>query len=332
MVLDAHIQAFAFFGGSCRRGIYDNLKTVVSKILQGKERVFNCRFLQLASHYLIDPVACTPASGWEKGQVENQVGFIRKRLFVPRRKFANLADLNKWLTEQCHQMAATQEHPEFKGRTVAEVFADEKPYLHEVHASFDGYKECPVRVSATALTAYDNNRYSVDARAAGKNVMLRAYANRVVIMQDDQMIGDHQRMFDRNQVSYNPWHYLSVLQHKPGAMRNGAPFNNWELPTAITAMREALDSHSDGDRQFVNILGMIPTYGLEAVDVACDESLAIGAASSDVVLNILCRLHDDPEVSAEDATEGLPQLTILPVADCNRYDELLNKGVKYAAQ
>ena len=81
MVFDAHIRAFEFFGGVCRRGIYDNLKTVVNKILTGKERQFNNRFTQLCSHYLFEPVACTPAAGWEKGQIENQVGVIRKRFF-----------------------------------------------------------------------------------------------------------------------------------------------------------------------------------------------------------------------------------------------------------
>lgn len=94
MVLDAHVRAFEFYGGSCRKGIYDNLKTVVSKVLLGKERVFNHRFLHLASHYLFEPIACTPAAGWEKGQVESQVRFIRNRLFVPRLKFATLEELN----------------------------------------------------------------------------------------------------------------------------------------------------------------------------------------------------------------------------------------------
>jgi len=69
MVFDAHIKAFEFFGGVCRKGIYDNLKTVVNKIIGGKERNFNSRFVQFSSHYLFDPVSCTPGAGWEKGQV-----------------------------------------------------------------------------------------------------------------------------------------------------------------------------------------------------------------------------------------------------------------------
>src|SRR6059058_4026503 len=70
MVFDAHDRAFALFKGTCGRGIYDNMKTAVETIFVGKDRRYNRRFLQMCSHYLVDPVACTPASGWEKGQVE----------------------------------------------------------------------------------------------------------------------------------------------------------------------------------------------------------------------------------------------------------------------
>jgi len=94
MVLDAHIRAFEFYGGLCRRGIYDNLKAVVIKVLMGKDRVFNRRFQSLASHYLFDLVACTPAAGWEKGQVENQVGLVRYRFFATRRRFASLEEVS----------------------------------------------------------------------------------------------------------------------------------------------------------------------------------------------------------------------------------------------
>ena len=80
MVFDAHDRAFAFFGGACTRGIYDNMKTAVTTILVGKERLYNRRFLQMCSHYLVDPDACTPASGWEKGQVEKNVQDSRPRL------------------------------------------------------------------------------------------------------------------------------------------------------------------------------------------------------------------------------------------------------------
>ncbi|MDJ0863888.1 MAG: IS21 family transposase [Gammaproteobacteria bacterium] len=101
MVFDAHDRAFAFFKGACTRGIYDNMKTVVETIFVGKERAYNRRFLQMCSHFLVEPVACTPASGWEKGQVENQVGVVRSRFFTPRLRVKNYAELNAWLLDKC---------------------------------------------------------------------------------------------------------------------------------------------------------------------------------------------------------------------------------------
>jgi len=326
MVLDAHVQAFAFFGGSARRGIYDNLKTVVTKILQGKDRTFNGRFLQLASHYLVEPVACTPAAGWEKGQVENQVQFLRQRLFVPRRKCADLAELNDGLRDGCRTLAAGHRHPEFVDRKIAEVCAEEQPRLLRVSASFEGYKELPVRVSTTSLVAYDTNRYSVDAAAVGRTVMLRAYADRIVVVEAGTVIGEHSRLFGRHQVRYDPWHYVGVLQRKPGALRNGAPFRDWELPAPLSAVRQALGAGADGDRQFVGILGAIATYGLETVAAACAEALAIGTTSRDVVLNILGRIHDSPDLPVCETPQHLPVLTDPPLADCARYDALLSRG------
>jgi transposase len=96
MVFDAHNRAFAFFGGVPQRMVYDNLKAVVDTIFTGKDRLFNRRFMVLANHYLFEPVACTPASGWEKGQVENQVGNIREWLFTPLARFADFEALNEW--------------------------------------------------------------------------------------------------------------------------------------------------------------------------------------------------------------------------------------------
>lgn len=85
------------FGGVPQRVIYDNLKAVVEAILVGKERTFNRRFMAMVNHYLFEPVACTPASGWEKDQIENQLGNVREWLFTPLARFASFAELNDWL-------------------------------------------------------------------------------------------------------------------------------------------------------------------------------------------------------------------------------------------
>ena len=111
MVFDAHDKAFAFFGGACTRGIYDNMKTAVETVFVGKDRQYNRRFLQMCSHYLIQPVACTPASGWEKGQVENQVGLVRERFFTPRLRFKSYEELNAWLHDRSEDHTSELQSP-----------------------------------------------------------------------------------------------------------------------------------------------------------------------------------------------------------------------------
>src|ERR1700687_2026041 len=125
MVFDAHDRAFALFKGACGRGIYDNMKTAVETIFVGKNRLYNRRFLQMCSHYLVEPVACTPASGWEKGQVENQVGLVRERFFTPRLRCADLAELNAHLAGRCLQLARERNHPEQTTRKIIEVWEEE---------------------------------------------------------------------------------------------------------------------------------------------------------------------------------------------------------------
>ncbi len=327
MVLDAHIRAFEFFGGVCRRGIYDNLKAVVSKVLTGKDRTFNRRFQNLASHYLFDLVACTPAAGWEKGQVENQVGVVRNRFFAKRRRFATLDELNEWLEGECRNHAATFKHPELKDKTVDQVFAEEKIKLMALPVSpFDGYQESVVRVSPQLLISFDRNRYSINAMAVGKTVSLRAYANRIIVVMNGTVVAIHRRHFGRDKVIYDPWHYLSVLEKKPGALRNGAPFKQWDLPESMVEVRKALEDRSGGDRQFVSILSVVGRYGLETVATACTQVIADKTISSDVVLSILSRTHDEPPPEPLPLAEHLPLLKLIPVVDCYRYDSLLKGG------
>jgi transposase len=327
MVLDAHSRAFEFFGEICRRGIYDNLKTVVTKVLMGKDRIFNRRFQNLASHYLFDPVACTPAAGWEKGQVENQVGVVRHRFFATRRRFADLEELNEWLTAECRMYAVGTKHPELKDRTIDQVFSEEKKHLLALPASpFDGYQGTTTRVSSQLLVSFDRNRYSVNAMAAGKIVEVRAYANRIIVVMNNTLVGVHMRHLGRDRVIYDPWHYLSVLEQKPGALRNGAPFKEWNLPDSIQEVRTQLAARSDGDRQFVAILSVVKRYGLDSVADACAQALTDKTISSDVILTILSRQHDEPQPEQVKPSAQLPLLTMIPVVDCRRYDRLLLGG------
>jgi hypothetical protein len=191
---------------------------------------------------------------------------------------------------------------------------------------FDAYQESTARVSLTSLVNFDRNSYSVQAMAVSKTVTIRAYADRISISYGSQLIGLHRREFGRDKTSYEPWHYLAVLIRKPGALRNGAPFQQWDLPEALQQARERIGSSSDGDRQFVGILAAVPTHGLKAVSVACAETLAAGTISRDLVLNLLSRAAEQPMGVDYQPPGHLPKLRLLPQADCRRYDRLLIGG------
>jgi len=321
LVFDAHDKAFLFYGGVCRRGIYDNMKTAVETIFVGKARQYNRRFLQMCSHHLIEPVACTPASGWEKGQVENQVGNLRDQIFLPKPRVKSLSELNAWLEDQCIAHAQRTKHPEFRDRTIWDVFQDERASLMALRGPFDGFVEKTVRASTTCLIMADHNRYSVDARAAGRMVQVRAHAERIVVLCGDETVADHPRDFRRDQIICDPWHYLPVLARKPGALRNGLPFKDWALPPGLAQVRVKLKEHADSDRQFVKVLAAVLDHGLAAVEAACAEALEAGIASGDVILAVLARRRQ-PETPPSITTPDALRLKVEPVADCGRYDSL----------
>ncbi len=185
--------------------------------------------------------------------MENQVGNVREWLFTPLARFASFADLNGWLATRCQELAQ-RSHPVQSTRTIAACFADEQPLLRPITARFDGYVEQMMRVSSTCLVRVDRNRYSVPARAAGQAVSVRTTADQVRIVAQGEVIAAHPRVFGRDQLICDPWHYLPVLEKKPGALRDGAPFVAWELPSPIQRVRDHILKQPKGDRAFVELL------------------------------------------------------------------------------
>lgn len=325
MLLDAHVQAHDFFGGLCGRGIYDNLKTVVTAIGKGKERDFNARFLECSSHYLFEIDACTPSAGWEKGQVERQVGTLRKRIFIPRLRFSSFDELNAHLRERVIAHAKTAAHPDMHEKRIYAAYEEEREFLVKAALPFDAFIPQEVRVSSLCLVNFDRNRYSVPCAYANRIVQRRAYANHVRFYADGRLIAEHKRIFGRDATLCDPLHYLPLLERKPGALRNGRPFREWALPSGLQGLREALENVRGGDRQLAGILAAIPQYGEEAVNVACELALEAGLTSKDAVLNILCRATEDVPVFDIAPPEHLC-LSHPPKPNCAGYELLLEAG------
>jgi hypothetical protein len=210
-------------------------------------------------------------------------------------------------------------------KTVWEVFEAEREVLVKIAGSFDGFREITLPASKTCLIRFDRNRYSVEAKAAGKPVQLRIYAERLEVRLEGEVVAEHRRVFGRDRVIYNPLHYIPILARKPGALRNGAPFREWSMPPGLAGVQTRIGRSNDGDRQFAAIL----TDGLDAVEAACVEALTAGPCSRDVILTILARRRTPPPPPPASVPAAL-KLTHTPAANCNRYDALLS-GTREAA-
>ncbi|MBS0439306.1 MAG: IS21 family transposase [Proteobacteria bacterium] len=326
MLFDAHNHAFAVLGGVPRRGIYDNMKTAVDRVKPGKARDINARFTALTSHYLFEPQFCSPASGWEKGQIEKNVQDARRRLWFDAPAFASLDALNTWLQERCVALWREVAHPEHSARTIASFWEDERPQLMAVTGLFDGFVEVGKRVTPTCLVHFERNRYSVPATYAHRPVSLRIYADRIVAAAEGQIIAEHARHFDRHHTSgrtiYDWRHYLSVVQRKPGALRNGAPFA--DLPDGFKRLQATLLKRPGGDREMVEILALVLHHDEQAVLTAVELALESGAPSKPHVLNLLARLLGESPPAPVAAPPGLT-LRVEPQANVERYDELRSK-------
>ena len=322
MLFDAHTRSFAALGGVARRGIYDNMKTAVDRVRKGKGRVVNERFATMCAHYLVDPDFCNVASGWEKGVVEKNVQDSRRRIWIEaaKRKFSSFAELNAWLAERCRALWGEVRHPEHAQFSVAEMLEHERADLMPMPVPFDGYVEKPARVSSTCLVSVARNRYSVPCELHGQMVSTRLYPASVAIVAGDSIVARHDRLSNAGETRYDWQHYIPLLQRKPGALRNGAPFS--DMPEPLQRLRRGLLRNPGGDRVMAQVLAIVPAAGLDAVLVAVELALETGPpgkVSVEHVVNVLGRLNAAP--TPPTASTHLKALTA-PLADTARYDRL----------
>lgn len=211
----------------------------------------------------------------------------RGNFFTPLVKVSSFEELNLQLEAWCLSWADKAFHPEQKTRTVLDVFQDERSSLTPYRGCFDSCKVLPEVVSPCSLVTFDTNRYSVPVAYVGQPVNVLIYAKKIGVQHKGKTIALHERSFHRYAHIYDAWHYVPLLERKPGALRNGAPFKNMELPDSLKDVRQKLSHYSDGDRRFINILLHVESYGIKAVEQACSLALSHGGCNDTVVINYL---------------------------------------------
>jgi transposase len=331
--LEAHVEAFEFFGGVFAVVRYDNLRSAVKQVLRGRRRSEADRFVALRSHYLYESAFTRPGreGAHEKDGVEGEVGRFRRNHLVPVPEVASLRELNAMLEDACFDDFERR----ITGRdlTVGEALRLERPLLRELPVvPFDAAEHASPRVDAKSLVTIRQNHYSVPVALAGLRVQARIGAREVVIGHQRREVARHARLQGRFQTAARLDHYLELLRVKPGALKGSLPLrqerDRGAWPGCFDELWQALEQRygsSEAARQMVDVVLLCRDHGPGRVELAVKGALAAGAHDGRAVA-LLARRSDRPaQLPLFDLPERL-RTSDRPQPSLGDYDELLQQG------
>lgn len=314
--LDGHNAAFAFFGGVPLSILYDNDTRLVSKILRDGTRQRTEPFRELQSHYLFRDRFGRPGKGNDKGKVEGLVRYARQNFMVPIPRFESWDAFNAHLEEQCRKRRGDvlRGHHETIG---ARFERDREVLMAQPPTPVDACNKEDGRVNSLSLVRYRNNDYSVPVAYGHRKVWIRGYVHKVVIGCGAEVIARHPRSYDREDLIFEPIHYLALLEEKIGALDQAAPLAGWDLPEAFTTLRRLLEARMDkkGKREYIQVLRLLETFSLVDVHAAIRDALRLGAIGYDAVKHlVLCRIERRPPKLDLDLYPFLPRTEVATTA------------------
>jgi len=331
--LEAHVEAFRFFGGVFALVRYDNLRSAVKQVLRGRRRVESDRFVALRSHYLYESAFTRRGKegAHEKGGVEGEVGRFRRRHLVPVPEVASLAELNSLLEDAC--LAELQRRIAGRAETVGEALRREGRTLRELPLEdFDASEQASPRVDAKALVTVRQNRYSVPVALVGLRVAARIGAREIVISHGGREVARHPRLHGRFQVAARLDHYLELLARKPGALKGSLPLaqerERGQWPSAFDELWRALGDRygsSEAARQMVDVLLLCREHGAARVELAVRGALAAGAHDGRAVALLARRSERPGQLPLLELAERL-RASDRPEPTLGDYDALLCRG------
>jgi transposase len=322
--LEGHVRAFAFFGGVPRRISYDNLKIAVAEVTGGRRRKVTDAFLRLKSYHLFADHFCRVRRPNEKGHVETLVGYARRNFLVPVPVLhGGLEGLNARLEQACRDDLARRlwGKPAIK----ADLLNEERSALLSLPPEpFVAARVGSRDVDSLSLVAFDANQYSVPTEFAHHRATVVASVDTVRIVVGDRVAAVHRRCWGREQVTYEPVHYLALLERKPGALDFAAPLEGWELPVCFGVLRRRLEAElgGPGTRQFIKVLRLLERASPAELRRAVERALELGVADADAVRLILEQRREEPVGLF--CLDGRPHLKLVavPTPDLGAYSSL----------
>ena len=285
--LEAHVRAFQFFGFVASRISYDNTKVAVTQILGAHERKLTTAFARLVGHYLFLPHFCRVRRANEKGVVEGAVRYSRQNFLVPVPQVASWAELNTHLLTCCR----SDMNRRLRGKTLSKrllLEEDKVVGLSIPDDRFDFRRMISTTVTSEALVRVDANDYSVPVEYGHQTVVARVSSDTVSVYRDKREIARHARCWEKEKQIFEPRHYLSLLDRKPGSLDHARPFAHWDLGEDFAALRRRLEAQrDDGTREYIRVLLLLRDYPLGRVVIAVGHALRWTAPTADAIKQLL---------------------------------------------
>jgi transposase len=292
---EGHRRAFEFFGGVPKRISYDNSRIAVTKIIQKRGGAFTAEFLRLESHYLFAHHFCLVRRPCEKGHTETLVGYSRRNFMVPVPEFDDFEVFNAQLAGDCQQ--DLQRKLRGKADIKAVLLEEDRQAMLPLPLNpFEARRVELCQASSLSLVRFDCNDYSVPTQYAHQAVMAIGGIEKVRFVVRDRMVAEHPRDWGKENVHYDPVHYLALLERKPGALDFGKPFDDWDLPEVFGILRRRLEGELGqvGRREFIKVLRLLEWCELKELARAVDRALQIGAFTVEAVRLLLQDGREEP--------------------------------------
>jgi transposase len=324
---DGHVRAFAYFGGVPTRISYDNSKVAVAAITGPRGRTPTREFLRVASHFLFAYRFCRVRRPNEKGHVEAMVGFARRNFLVPVPTADSWEALNAELAHRCQ--ADLGRRLRGKAKPKGELLADERGSLRPIPANgFEPRRVELAQANSLSLVRFDANDYSVPTAYAHQAVTAVGGLDEVRLVCRDHLVARHRRQWGKEHVTFDPVHYLALLERKPGAFDFARPLEGWDLPEEFAVLRRRFEAAwgEAGVRHFIQVLRLLEKCSLDELAAAVGRALAIGATTADAVRVLLEVTREAPVALFR--LDGRPHLAgvSVPRPDLAAYRSLRDGG------
>jgi len=323
-LLDGLQAAFEYFGGVPRRAVLDNTSLAVKEVLRGSERVEHRAFQGFRGTYPFHVDFCAPRKGWEKGSVEGGVGYVRDNVFRPMPEVASFEELNALILRELERDLDERRLPD--GRTVRQALCAEREHLRPLPTHRpEACRTVSCVASKFGLVRIERADYSVPIRWAYRPVLAKLFPDRVVLVVEGEVVASHGRTFCVGGKVIDPFHVLSLLEHKHRAVPEATAIQQLRLPPRFHELRAELRRHTrKADQEWVQVLRLLEEYPLEAVAQAIDEAWERGSPRRETIRLLLRRPNPAGLASVPPALvrrAELAQLTVAPPL-LGEYDRL----------